>query len=185
MNRLVNLLALGKSTGVQPRVVQYCEATAGPFHCPLCPCLKKQSEPPNHVLEKNKPQTFCCSCPCSTPRATPRPCTQQEGVRHLSKMLHISHDSATALCTKLPRLLTLTPKEQQRRLSAAAKLLGVSQSLVKDVAVLQPGILAHPTPVLRYSFFPSSVKLAEAVTPVSTYNLPCTAAVPMCCQKCG
>lgn len=64
-------------------------------------------------------------------------------------MLHISHDSAVSVCTKLPRLLTLTPKEQSRRLNAAAKLLGVSQAVVRDVAVLQPGLLAHPTHVLK------------------------------------
>jgi hypothetical protein len=73
----------------------------------------------------------------------------QERVQHLSKMLHISRDSATAVATKLPRLLTLAPKEQQHRLNAAAKLLGISQAVVRDVAVLQPGLLAHPTQVLK------------------------------------
>lgn len=73
----------------------------------------------------------------------------QERVQHLSKMLRITHDSAVAVCTKLPRLLTLPPKEQQHRLNAAAKLLGVSQAAIRDVAVLQPGLLAHPTPVLK------------------------------------
>jgi hypothetical protein len=64
-------------------------------------------------------------------------------------MLRISHDSAVSVCTKLPRLLTLAPKEQTHRLNAAAKLLGVSQAVVRDVAVLQPGLLAHPTHVLK------------------------------------
>ena len=76
-------------------------------------------------------------------------CPLQERIQHLAKLLKISHNSAVAGCTKLPRLLTLPPKEQQHRLNAAAKLLGVSQAAVRDVAVLQPGLLAHPTPVLK------------------------------------
>jgi len=64
-------------------------------------------------------------------------------------MLKLSHDSAVSVALKLPRLLTLTPKEQQQRLAATAKLLGVSQGVVRDVAVLQPGLLAHPTQVLK------------------------------------
>lgn len=67
----------------------------------------------------------------------------------MSKLLRISHDSALAVCIKMPRLLTLSPREQQHRLNATAKLLGVSSAVVKDVAALQPGLLAHPTPVLK------------------------------------
>jgi hypothetical protein len=70
-------------------------------------------------------------------------------VQHVSKLLRITPDSAAAVAARMPRLLLLPPREQSGRLSGVAKLLGVSQDVVRDVAALQPGLLAHPNQVLQ------------------------------------
>jgi hypothetical protein len=75
----------------------------------------------------------------------------QERLTSLGKLLSISQDSAAAVCLRIPRLLTVQPKELSQRLAAASKLLGVEQRLLKDVAALQPGLLVHQTDVLRWA----------------------------------
>jgi hypothetical protein len=74
---------------------------------------------------------------------------RQERLSSLSKLLSLSQDSAAAVCVRMPRLLTVQPRELSQRLAAAAKLLGVEQRMLKDVAALQPGLLVHQTDVLR------------------------------------
>lgn len=75
--------------------------------------------------------------------------TSQERVSQLGKLLHVSGGSAAAVAAHMPRLLTVPPRQLSQRLGAAAKLLGVGQAQLRDVAVLQPGLLAHQTEVLK------------------------------------
>jgi hypothetical protein len=74
----------------------------------------------------------------------------QDNLQHVSKLLQITPDSAAAVATRVPRLLTIPPKQLQQRLAAAAKLLNISQQQLKDVAALQPGLLVHPSEVLKW-----------------------------------
>lgn len=77
------------------------------------------------------------------------PVSSQDRLHHLGKLLHINPESAAAVSTRMPRLLTIPPKDLQHRISAAAKLLGVSQAQLREVAVVQPGLLVHHTEVLK------------------------------------
>eukprot|EP00775_Hariotina_reticulata_P004280 gene4280-4534_t len=74
---------------------------------------------------------------------------RRERVLHVSKLLQITPDSATAVAAQVPLLLAIPPKQLQQRLVTASKLLNISQQQLKDVAALQPGLLVHPSEVLK------------------------------------